>query len=154
MISQIPKTCFIWLFAAFRWSGNTTIESWSKVSPHQSNHDVRSEFPIKDNFSTGIQTIRKCTRQEGSQYRNMIIKNNLTQTIDGPPLMHMKSVGTQKLPIPRTCVNSKKKSSKLYMVSIFLHFLCQTVYTHSRFYFKKLKTHVILQWEFYAKRIM
>ena len=64
MISQIPKTCFIWLFAAFRWSGNTTIESWSKVSPHQSNHDVRSEFPIKDNFSTGIQTIRKCTRQE------------------------------------------------------------------------------------------
>ena len=120
-------------------SRNTSIESWHEVTPYQNDNDVRSEFPVKDIFSTGVQTIRKSTREKGSQYHNKMIKNKLTQTIDWPQLF-MRSVSTQALPIPCTCADSEKtdkfaRSGKSYMASIF-HFLWQCVYTWK--YFKLL----------------
>ena len=118
-------------------SRNTSIENWEEVTPYRNNNDVRSEFPIKDTFLIGIQTICNCTREKGSQYHNMIIKNKLTQTIYGSRLF-MKSVSTQTLPIPCSCVDSKKnyklaESGKSYMVSIFLHILSQCLQTWKYF---------------------
>ena len=114
-------------------SRNTFIESWDEVTPHRNDNDVRSEFLVKDILSVGVQTIHKCTQEEGSQYHNMIIKIKLTQTIIGPRLF-MKSVSTQTLPIPCTCADSKENdkyagSGKSYMASIFLYFLWQCVHT-------------------------
>ena len=95
-----------------RNSRNPSIESWDEVTPHWSDGDnVRSEFPVKDTFSIGIQTIHKCTPEKGSQYHNMMIKNKHTQTIGGYRLF-MKSASQQTLPISCTCVNSKKKKKK------------------------------------------
>ena len=121
-------------------SRNTSIESWDEVTPSRNDNDVRFEFPVKDIFSIGVQTIRKSTREKGSQYHNVMIKNKLTQTIDGPRLF-MRSVSTQTLPIPCTCGDSEKNdkfagSGKSYMASIFLHFLWQCVHTWK--YFKLL----------------
>ena len=140
-----------------RNSRNPSIGSWDEVTPHWSDGvNVRSEFPVKDTFSIGIQTIHKCTPEKGNQYHNMMIKNKHTQTICGYRLF-MKSASQQTLPIPCTCVNSKKKkkdkiteSGMSYMVSVFLHFLYHNAYTHestSNFYFKKFRNNVILQWE-------
>ena len=103
------------------------------MTPHRNDNDVRSEFPVKDTFSIGVQTIRKYTPEKGSQYHNMMIKNKLIQTTDGPRLF-MKNVSTQTLPIPCTCVDSEKndkfaESGKSHMISIFLHFLPQCVQT-------------------------
>ena len=105
----------------------TSIESWDEMTPHQNENDVRSEFPVKNTFSIGVQTIHKYTREKDSQYHNMMIKNKLSQTVVGPRLF-MKSVSTQTLPIPCTCADSEKnhkfaESGKSYMASIFLHFL-------------------------------
>ena len=95
-----------------RNSRNPSIESWDEVTPHWSDGDnVRSEFPVKDTFSIGIQTIHKCTLEKGSQYHNMMIKNKHTQAISGYRLF-MKSASQQTLPISCTCVNSKKKKKK------------------------------------------
>ena len=103
------------------------------MTPHRNDNDVRSEFPVKDTFSIGVQTIRKYTPEKGSQYHNMMIKNKLIQTTDGPRLF-MKNVSTQTLPIPCTSVDSEKndkfaESGKSYMISIFLHLLPQCVQT-------------------------
>ena len=121
-------------------SRNTFIESWHEVTPYRNDNDVRSEFPVKGIFSIGVQTIRKSTREKGSQYHNIMIKNKLTQTIDGSQLF-MRSVSTLTLPIPHTCADSEKddqfvESGKSYMASIFLHFLWQCVHTWK--YFKLL----------------
>ena len=146
------QKCLILLFTAFRWyatrnedlnesssSRNTSIERWDEVTPHWNDNDVRSEFPVKDILSVGVQTIHKCTQEEGIQYHNMIIKIKLTQSIIGPRLF-MKSVSTQTLPIP--CTADSKENDKLagsgksYMASIFLYFLWQCVHTWK--YFKLL----------------
>ena len=71
----------------------------------------------------------------------MMMRNKLTQITDGPWLF-MKSVSTQTLPIPCTCVDSEKKdkfaeSGKSYMVSIFLNLLSQCVHF--------ICTHVLLR---------
>ena len=121
-------------------SRNTSIESWDEVTPYRNDNDVTSEFPVKDIFSIGVQTIRKCTREKGSQYQNMMIKSKLTQTIDGPRLF-MESVSTQTLPIPCTYADSEKNdkfagSGKSDMVSVFLRFLWQCAHTWK--YFKLL----------------
>ena len=92
-------------------SRNTFIESWDEVTPHRNDNDVRSDIPVKDIFSSSAQTIRKCTREKGSQYQNMMIKNKLTQTINEPRLF-TKSVSTQTLPIPCTFADSEKNDKK------------------------------------------
>ena len=120
----------------------------------QNNNDLRSEFPVKDIFSIRVQTIRKSTWEKGSQYHNIMIKNKLTQTIDGPQLF-VRSVSTQTLPIPCTCVDFKKKMINLQdqVSHIWLQFFisCDNAYTHestSSFYFKKFRNNVTLLWEF------
>ena len=120
-------------------SRKTSIESWDEVTPYRNDNDVRSEFPVKDIFSIGVQTIRQSTQKKGSQYHNIMIKNKLTQTIDGPRLF-MRRVSTQTLPIPCTCADSEKNgkfagSGKSYMASTFLHFLWQRLHNE---YFKLL----------------
>ena len=144
------QKCLILLFTAFRWyatrnedlnesssSRNTSIESWDEVTPHWNDNDVRSQFPVKDIFSVIMQTIGKCPWEKGSKYLNMMIKNKLAETFDGPQLF-MKSVSTQTLPIPCTCADSEKNdkfagSGKSYMASIFLQFLWQCVHTWKYF---------------------
>ena len=109
------------------------------MTTYRNDNDVRSEFPVKDIFSIGVQTIRQSTQKKGSQYHNIMIKNKLTQTIDGPRLF-MRRVSTQTLPIPCTCADSEKNGKfagpgKSYMASTFLHFLWQRLHNE---YFKLL----------------
>ena len=85
-------------------------------------------LPVNDTFPIAIQTIYKCITEKDSQYPIMMIKDKLIQTIDGPRLF-MKSATIQTLPIPCTCVNSKKcqicyQVSFLYIynIIIYLHF--------------------------------
>ena len=78
------------------------------MTPHPNNNDIKTEFLIKDTFLIGIQTIPVCAQEN----HYIMIKNKLTQPNDGPRLF-MKSVSTQTLPIPSTCVDLKKKKKKI-----------------------------------------
>ena len=101
------------------------------MTPHPNNNDIKTEFLIKDTFLIGIQAIRVCAQEN----HYIMIKNKLTQPNDGPRLF-MKSVSTQTLPIPSTCVDLKKKINFLNQVShIWFEFFfisCATMYTYMK----------------------
>ena len=65
-------------------------------------------FPKCDTLSVGTQTTKKSTREKGTQYKDAIIRNKFTHTVN---IITYNTRSMQTMPHPCTCLESRKKDN-------------------------------------------